>query len=128
MTHNEPHRGRVLPLMMADKLGDYIVGTVVETVETERLIEEFEKVILDDVYNKSQPMEAVAQNLQQFIADRGVQITTMNVEDIYNRSDVSRQNQSAWTGAATIGSARAQVKPVFIFLSSRGSLNSDPFL
>jgi hypothetical protein len=114
--------------MIADKLGDYIVGTVVETVETERLIEEFEKVILDDVYNKSQPMEAVAQNLQQFIADRGVEITTMNVEDIYTRSNITMQNQSAWASAPTLNSARANITPVHELSVRAFSSNSNRFL
>lgn len=106
--------GRVFPLLMADKLGDYIVGTVVETIETERLIEEFEKVIVDDVYNKAKPMEAVTQNLQQFIADRGIKMTSMKVEDIYTHSAEAERNRATWGSAPSLAAGRAGVKAVRI--------------
>jgi hypothetical protein len=33
----------MFPLLMADKLGDFIVGTAIETIETEKLVSEFEE-------------------------------------------------------------------------------------
>ncbi|KIM42301.1 hypothetical protein M413DRAFT_444728 [Hebeloma cylindrosporum] len=103
--------GKMFPLLMADKLGDYIVGTAIETMETEKLIGEFEQVILDDVYTKAMPMEDVAQNLQAFMEQRGVKIKTMEVENVYNETETTRQNVAYWEGAKKVKHARRMVSP-----------------
>jgi hypothetical protein len=81
----------MFPLLMADKLGDFIVGTAVETIETEKLISEFEEVIINDVYENDQPVDAVANNLQEYIQARGIQVNTVVVEDVYDDSTVARE-------------------------------------
>lgn len=55
--------GQLLPLRMADKLGDYIVGTAIETIETEDLISQFKNVIVDEVYNNEEKVDDVVDNL-----------------------------------------------------------------
>ena len=97
---------------MADELGDYIVGTAIETIETEKLIGEFEQVILDDVYTKAMPMEDVAQNLQAFLQQRGVKIKTIEVENVYNKTETNRQNVAYWERAEKLKQAREMVTPV----------------
>jgi len=97
---------------MADELGDYIVGTAIETIETEKLIGEFEQVILDDVYTKAMPMEDVAQNLQAFLQQRGVKIKTIEVENVYNETETTRQNVAHWEGSLKLNQARGKVSPV----------------
>jgi hypothetical protein len=47
--------------MMADKLGDDIFGTAIETIETEKL---FENVIVDDVYGAGNSIDKVTNDLQ----------------------------------------------------------------
>lgn len=97
---------------MADELGDYIVGTAIETIETEKLIGEFEQVIVDDVYTKAMPMEDVAQNLQAFLQQRGVKIKTIEVENVYNETELTRQNVAYWEGAEKLKQGRGMVTPV----------------
>jgi hypothetical protein len=63
----------MFPLLMADKLGDFIVGTAVETIETEKLISEFEEVIINDVYENDKPVDSVVNNLQEYIQAKGIQ-------------------------------------------------------
>ena len=102
----------MFPLLMADQLGDYIVGTIIETIETEKLIGEFEQVIVDDVYTKAKPMEDVAQNLQAFLKERGVKIKTIKVENVYNETEATRQNVGKWSAAEKLKEARGTISPV----------------
>ena len=94
---------------MAEKLGDYIVGTAIETIETEKLIAEFEEVIVDDIYGSETPVEQVTDRLHSKLADTGVQINTLNVENIYNESPQSTSNANVWSNATTIAAARPKV-------------------
>ena len=102
----------MFPLLMADKLGDYIVGTAIETIETEKLIGEFEQVILNDVYTNAKPLADVAQNLQAFMQERGVKINTIEVENVYNDTPATRQNVAYWGAAENLSKARKKVVPV----------------
>lgn len=97
---------------MAEKLGDYIVGTAIETIETERLIAEYEEVIVDDFYGSETPMEQVMGKIHSKLADTGVQINTLNVENIYNESPQSTSNTNVWLNAPTIAAARPKVVKV----------------
>lgn len=97
---------------MADKLGDYIVGTAIETIETERLVSEFEKVVVDEVYNNDQPVESVIKNLQDYIKLKGIQVNTVVVEDAYISSDRTRGNVHAYTSSVSVAGARPLLKEV----------------
>lgn len=97
---------------MADKLGDYIVGTAIETIETEKLIGEFEQVILNDVYTNATPIADVAQNLQTFMQERGVKINTIEVQNVYNETPATKQNVAYWGAAENLSKARKKVVPV----------------
>jgi hypothetical protein len=117
----------MFPLLMADELGDYIVGTAIETIETENLIGEFEQVILDDVYTKAMPMEDVAQNLQAFLQQRGVKIKTIEVENVYNESETTRKNVAHWEGSLNLNQARGKVSPVrFRYRLGKRDANGSP--
>ncbi|KAF9044276.1 hypothetical protein BJ165DRAFT_1480153 [Panaeolus papilionaceus] len=105
--------GRLFPLLMADKLGDYIIGTAVETIETEQLISEFEHVIVDDVYGKAKSIEEVMADVQQKLQSRGTKLQTMDIENIYTENEQGTSNRKAWFGATSLAEAKAQVKPVY---------------
>ncbi|KDR79194.1 hypothetical protein GALMADRAFT_243096 [Galerina marginata CBS 339.88] len=100
--------GRMFPLLMADKLGDYIIGTAVETIETEKLIGEFEQVIVNDVYGNDTPIEVVTENLQERMRERGAKINTMNIENVYNESETSRKNVALWQASSNVKAARGK--------------------
>ena len=102
--------------MMADKLGDYIVGTAVETIETEKLIKEFEHVIVDDVYGTETPIEKVTKELQERLHDKGLKINTITVDNIYNETSETRANTNIWYSSKNIADARPQVSQVCIYL------------
>ncbi|KJA21448.1 hypothetical protein HYPSUDRAFT_88064 [Hypholoma sublateritium FD-334 SS-4] len=104
--------GQVFPLLMADKLGDYIVGTAVEAIDTEKLIGEFEKVIVDDVYSNAVPVEKVAENLQQYMKEKGRKINTIAVEDIYVPIAAAETNRMLWGKASKLSDAKGSMQPV----------------
>ncbi|KAF8192923.1 elongation factor-2 kinase [Pholiota molesta] len=104
--------GQVFPLLLANQLGDFIVGTALETIETEKLIEEFEQVIIDDVYSNAMPVEKVADNLQQFMQAKGKKINSVVMEDVYVKSEAAMGNQRAWSSASTLAAARGKVQVI----------------
>ncbi|PPQ74668.1 hypothetical protein CVT24_003825 [Panaeolus cyanescens] len=104
--------GRLLPLLMADKLGDYIVASAIETIETEQLIGEFEHVILDDVYGKFKSIENVMAEVHQTLQNRGTQLQTMELEKVYVENEQATKNREVWFSATSIGQARSKIQPV----------------
>lgn len=109
--------GRMFPLLMADKLGDFIVGTALETIETEKLVSQFEQVIVDDVYDRDKPVESVVTNLQEYIKSKGIKVNTVVVEDVYTSSKKAAQNVHAWAMSPTIASARREVQKVSFLIA-----------
>ena len=106
-------------LMMADKLGDYIVGTAVETIETEKLIKEFENVIVDDVYGTGTPIDKVTSDLQEKLNQKGLKLNTIAVDNIYNETAVTKANTNIWYSAKNITDASKFISPVrVLFLYS----------
>ena len=113
------HSGKIFSLMMADKLGDYIVGTAVETIETENLIKEFENVIVDDVYGAGTSIDKVTSDLQEKLNQKGHKINTLAVDNIYNETPVSKANTNIWYSAKNITDASKLISPVRVsFFSS----------
>ncbi|PPQ74096.1 hypothetical protein CVT26_006475 [Gymnopilus dilepis] len=102
--------GRIFPLLKADKLGDYIVGTALETIETERLIGEFEQIIVNEVYENNNSIDAVTENLQQKMQERGSTINSINIENAYDETEDSKANVGIWQAATNIKSARGKLK------------------
>ena len=102
----------MVPLVNAGQLGDYIVGSAIETLQTEQLIGEFEKVILEDVYGQGKSVEEVMDNIQAELNKRNVQVQTLDVEDIYLASKVADKNTDLWRAAATVPVARDKVQEV----------------
>jgi len=106
--------GKMFSLMMADKLGDYIVGTAVETIETEKLIKEFENVIVDDVYGAGTPIEKVTNDLQEKLNSKGHKLNTIAVDNIYNETPVTKANTNIWYSAKNITDASKLISPSLV--------------
>jgi hypothetical protein len=105
--------------MMADKLGDYIVGTAVEAIETERLIKEYGNIIVDDVYGAGTPIYKVTSDLQDKLNQKGSKINTMAVDNIYNETPVTKANTNIWYSAKNIADAVKQITPVRVLFFSK---------
>jgi Mg-chelatase subunit ChlD len=103
--------GKMFSLMMADKLGDYIVGTAIETIETEKLIKEFENVIVDDVYGAGTSIDKVTNDLQEKLNKKGLKLNTMTVDNIYNENPVTKANTNIWYSAKNVSDAGKLISP-----------------
>jgi len=102
----------MFPLLMADKLGDFIIGTALETIETEKLVSQFEQLIVDDVYDNDKPIESVVGNLQEYIKSRGIQVNTVVMDDVYSSSKKAMENVQTWTLSPSIALAKGKVQRV----------------
>ena len=111
------YSGKIFSLMMASKLGDYIVGTAVETIETEKLIKEFENVIVDDVYGAGTSIDKVTSDLQEKLDQKGFKINSIAVDNIYNETPVTKANTNIWYSAKNISDATKHIVPVRVLFS-----------
>jgi hypothetical protein len=64
--------GQLVPLLNASQLGDYIIASALETIETEELLAQFQDLILENVYGQGQGIEEVAQQVQQQLQQQQV--------------------------------------------------------
>ncbi|KDR79200.1 hypothetical protein GALMADRAFT_223440 [Galerina marginata CBS 339.88] len=101
--------GQMFPLTMADRLGDYITGTAVETIETEKLIQEYKKEVVNNVYEQSKPIEEVMEEVHNMMKQKGVKINTMAVENVYGSSSAAETNANIWKTSDKLSEARDQV-------------------
>jgi hypothetical protein len=97
---------------MADRIGDYIVGTALETIETEKLITEFQQVIMQDVYDNDTPVYQVVNNLQEQIQSKGIQMNRVEMEDVYSPSSVAEQNVTTWLMSKNVQAGSSNVASV----------------
>ncbi|KAH6909946.1 elongation factor-2 kinase [Coprinopsis sp. MPI-PUGE-AT-0042] len=102
--------GRMVPLLNASQLGDYILGSALETLETEELLSQFQDIILEDVYRQGKSIEEVVQGVQQQLQQQQVQMQTLQVDDIYTPSKDAEANVASWMKAGKLGDARSQVQ------------------
>ena len=101
---------------MADKLGDYIAGTAIETIETERLINEYSKDVVDNVYEQSKPIQQVVEEVHAQMKARGKQMKSLAVENVYTPSSKADSNVSIWKKSQSVLIARGEVEEVgFLF-------------
>src|SRR5258705_10909192 len=97
---------------MADKLGDLIVGTALETIETEKLIKEFEKTIVKDVYENGTPLHQVANDLQGYIQSKGIQMNTVVMDNVYQQNPITERNVNTWITSKDVKSGSSSVTPM----------------
>ena len=102
----------MFPLLMADRIGDFIVGTALETIETEDLINEFEQVIIKDVYDNDTPVEVVVNNLQEQMQSKGIQMNKVVMEDVYSPSSVAKKNVATWLMSKNVKAGSSNVASV----------------
>ncbi|KAH6909938.1 hypothetical protein BKA70DRAFT_180435 [Coprinopsis sp. MPI-PUGE-AT-0042] len=104
--------GRMVPLLNASQLGDYIIGSALETLATEELIAQFQDTILEDVYGQGKSVEEVIERVQQQLAQQKVQMQTLQVDDVYAPSKEAEANVFSWKNAGKLSDARDMVQEV----------------
>ncbi|KAH6909927.1 hypothetical protein BKA70DRAFT_1425635 [Coprinopsis sp. MPI-PUGE-AT-0042] len=104
--------GRMVPLLNTSQLGDYIIGSALETLATEELIAQFQDTILEDVYGQGKSVEEVVERIQQQLAQQKVQLQTLQVDDVYAPSKEAEVNVFSWKNAGKPGDARGMVQEI----------------
>ncbi|KAH6874237.1 hypothetical protein BKA70DRAFT_1449576 [Coprinopsis sp. MPI-PUGE-AT-0042] len=104
--------GRMVPLLNASQLGDYIIGSALETLATEELIAQFQDTILEDVYGQGKSVEEVVERVQQQLAQQKVQMQTLQVDDVYAPSKEAEANVFSWKNAGKLSDARDMVQEI----------------
>lgn len=99
-------------LTMAEKLGEYIAGTAIEALETEKLIQEYKSEVVKNVYGQAQSIEEVMDNVHSKLWERDLKINTIHVDNVYNQSAVAQINADKWKTSQTIAEARQIVSSV----------------
>ncbi|ORX37059.1 hypothetical protein BD324DRAFT_624638 [Kockovaella imperatae] len=91
--------GVMLPLTTADLLAMTIVGSVLENMDMERLIQEIGQEVAQRVRQKGETMqsvEEVAQELHERLLLRNEQTKQIQLPDVYIQTDDSKKNVSTW--------------------------------
>jgi hypothetical protein len=102
----------MFPLTLADRLGDYIAGTAVETIETEKLISEYSKDVVENVYGQSRPIEEVMDDVHAKLQARKHEMSSMRVENPYQQSNTAELNVDSWKSSNKITEGRYKVSSV----------------
>jgi hypothetical protein len=104
----------MFPLTLADRLGDYIAGTAIETIETEKLISEYSKDVVENVYGQSRPIEEVMDDVHAKLQGRNHQMSSMTVENPYRQSRTAEDNVTSWKTSNKVTDGRYAVSSVSI--------------
>jgi len=102
----------MLPLTMVDKLGDYIAGTAIETVEAEELIKQYQSKIVDNVYGQAKDLDSVVEEMHKALQEKKVQMSSVQTEDAYIATPTATANKATWMSAKKVGVAQAKVSKV----------------
>ena len=108
----------MFPLTLADRLGDYIAGTAIETIETEKLISEYSKDVVENVYGQSKPIEEVMNDVHEKLQKRNHQMSSMTVENPYRQSNTAENNVNNWKSSNKVTDGRHAVSSVSITISN----------
>lgn len=104
--------GKMFPLTLADRLGDYIAGTAIETIETEKLISEYSKDVVENVYGRSRPIEEVMDDVHAKLQGRNHQMCSMTVENPYRQSNTAETNVARWKSSNKVTDGRYAVASI----------------
>jgi len=115
--------GKVLPLTKASRLGDYIVGSAVEAIETEELVRQAAEDIANDFYDKSKPLETLINEVHDKFKTKGVKLQKLGGHDEYNVSSIGKSNINTWKKSAKISDGKGSITSVSIsMLLSQGGV------
>jgi hypothetical protein len=100
------------PLVSANHLADYIIGTVLEACDIEAAVSKYGLEIADRTHNQGTPVEEIAGLMSAKFEREGVVMNTFNVENIYTDSPESRHNKNVWSSANDLAAGRPLVSSV----------------
>jgi len=104
--------GATFPLISANNLADYIIGTVLEAFDIEAVISKHGKDIAERIRNQAATVEDVAAEMCAKLQGEGLTTKTFTVENIYTDSAQSLRNKRIWHDAQSLATGRALVSTV----------------
>ncbi|GAA99362.1 uncharacterized protein L969DRAFT_93822 [Mixia osmundae IAM 14324] len=114
--------GVLVPLTTANLLAHVIVGSALEQLDLDRLINEVGTVVAERVHSGQESVDDVARELHEKLMLRNETTKQMLVEDIYRDSDEARHNIEIWANATDLASARPHLQRI------KGSRFTDKYL
>ena len=104
--------GVTFPLVSANDLADYIIGTVLEACDIEAVISKYGPHMVDRIHNQGATVEDVADEMRTKLQSEGVKMNKFTVENIYTNTPESLHNMGVWSGAENLAAGRIMVNSV----------------
>ena len=99
------------PLVLANNLADYIIGTVLGACDIEAAVSKYGPDIINS-HNMGTPVADIISEMSAKLKGEGVTMNTFTVENIYTNSSESLQNKAVWSSTEDLVAGRASVSSV----------------
>jgi hypothetical protein len=115
----------MLPLLTADLLTHAIVGSVLENLDMERLVNEVGHAVAQRILGNNESVDDVARELHEKLLLRNESTKKVVIESIYKDSEEAKHNVAVFTQAPSLEEARPLLKRVriYLFLHSKPRAN-----
>jgi len=104
--------GAMFPLTSAESLARVIIGSALEHVELDRLIQEVGMEVATRILRDNQSVDDVAKALHEALLLRNETTKTVKIKNIYRDCPEAAHNVEVWKSANTIAEARPHLKKV----------------
>jgi hypothetical protein len=104
--------GLMLPLTTADLLTHAIVGSVLENLDMERLVQEVGQAVAQRILGNNESVDDVARELHERLLLRNESTKKVVIESIYKESEEGTHNVNAFMQAGSLHEARPHLKRV----------------
>ncbi|GAA5830165.1 hypothetical protein JCM11251_006903 [Rhodosporidiobolus azoricus] len=112
----------LVPLTTATLLSHVIVGSALEHLEMERLIQEVGQAVAERIHAGMQTVDDVAKELHERLLLRGEETKQLKFESIHRETDETRHNVDVFCNAPDLQHAKPQLKKI------RGSRFTEKYL
>ena len=102
----------MLPLTTASLLAHVIVGSALEQLDMERLIQEVGHAVAERVHGNQESVDDVARALHERLMLRNESTKQLHVEDIYRDIPEAQHNVSVWMNVQRLADAKSQLQRV----------------
>ncbi|GAA5871783.1 hypothetical protein JCM8547_008141 [Rhodosporidiobolus lusitaniae] len=112
----------LVPLTTATLLSHVIVGSALEHLEMERLIQEVGQAVAERLHAGMQTVDDVAKELHERLLLRGEETKQLKFESIHRETDETRHNVDVFTNSPDLAIAKPQLQKI------RGSRFTEKYL
>jgi hypothetical protein len=103
-------------------LSDLIVGSALEAVASEHLVDQHKDIIRAMARDGNMTESDIAKELHSQLVEQGIKHTTLAVDNMHVASAIGDHNSNAWFTAETVQGARPMIEDVrsLVSLSTKG--------